>query len=173
MSRFSLRYSLALALGLAVQAGWGASAQADDCSRFAAARDSYLGQTSDGMTAALEQMARQRQIPVDAAAFYWGGTLLQADDRASLASLAQLTLATYQWQGHWERAEHAMTRIADEHGSRVAALYAGLMFTDNRGARDPYRARAYLAESARGGNRDAAAFLDMHDACSGHRMALN
>lgn len=173
MSRFRLRYSVALALSLGLHAWFGASAFADDCSRFADARDAYLGQTGDGMTAALEQMARQRQIPVEAAAFYWGGTLLQANDRASLASLAQLTLATYQWEGQSDRAEHAMTRIADEHGSRVAALYAGLMFSDGRGAPDPYRARAYLAEAARGGNRDAAAFLTMHDACFGQRMAAN
>lgn len=173
MSRFSLRYSRVLAVSLGLLAWLGAPALADDCSRFAAARDHYLGTTSEGMTRALDQMARQRQIPVDVAAFYWGGTLLQADDRASLASLAQLTLATYQWQGNWERAEHTMTRIADEHGSRVAALYAGLMFSDNRGARDPWRARAYLAEAAQGGNQDAAAFLTMHDACFGQRMALN
>lgn len=173
MSRFRFRYSLALAVSLGLHAWFGASAFADDCSRFAAARDNYLGQTGAGMTRALEQMARQREIPVNAAAFYWGGTLLQADDRASLASLAQLTLATYQWQDNSDRAEHAMTRIADEHGSPVAALYAGLMFSDDRGARDLYRARAYLTEAARGGNRDAAAFLPMHDACFGQRMALN
>lgn len=173
MSRFRLRYSLALAMSLGLHAWFGASALADDCTRFAAARDSYLGQTGDNMTAALEQMASQRDIPVEAAAFYWGGSLLQADDRASLASLAQLTLATYQWQDNAARAENTMTRIADEHGSRVAALYAGLMFSDNRGARDPYRARAYLADAARGGNRDAAAFLPMHDACFGQRMASN
>ncbi|WP_417470965.1 hypothetical protein [Maricaulis sp.] len=173
MSRFWLRNSLALAAGLGLLAGFGAPALADDCARFAAARDNYLGQTGDGMRQALEQMARQRQVPVEAAAFYWGGTLLQADDRASLASLAQLTLATYQWAGNSDRAEHAMTRIADEHGSRVAALYVGLMFSDDRGARDPYRARAYLAEAADGGNRDAAAFLPMHDACFGQRIASN
>jgi len=173
MSRFRFRYSLALAVSLGLHTWFGASAFADDCSRFAAARDAYLGQTSDGMTRALEQMARQRQIPVGAAAFYWGGNLLQADDRVSYASLAQLTLATYQWQGNSDRAETTMTRIADEHGSRVAALYAGLMFSDDRGARDPYRARAYLAEAAQGGNRDAASFLAMHDACFGRRMALN
>lgn len=173
MSRFRLRYSLVLTVSLGLHAWFGASALADDCSRFADARDHYLGVTSDGMTRALDQMARQRQIPVEVAAFYWGGTLLQADDRASLASLAQLTLATYRWQGNWERAEHTMTRIADEHDSRVAALYAGLMFSDNRGTRDPWRARAYLAEAAQGGNRDAAAFLEMHDACFGRHVALN
>ncbi|WP_417494429.1 hypothetical protein [Maricaulis sp.] len=173
MSRFRLHSSLAVALSLGLQAGFTAPALADDCSRFAQARDAYLGQTGDGMAAALEQMARQRNIPVEAAAFYWGGTLLQADDRASLASLAQLTLATYQWDDNSDRAEHAMTRIADEHGSRVAALYAGLMFSDGRGVPDPYRARAYLADAAQGGNRDAAAFLPMHDACFGQRMALN
>lgn len=173
MSRFSLRFSLALALSLGLHGGFVGPVFADDCSRLAAARDNYLGQTSEGMTAALERMARQRQIPVDAAAFYWGGALLRAEDRASLASLAQLTLATYHWQGNSDRAEHAMTRIADEHGSRVAALYAGLMFSDNRGARDPWRARAYLAGAAQGGNRDAASFLAMHDACFGRNLALN
>jgi hypothetical protein len=148
MSRFRFRLPLALAISLGLHAWFGAAAFADDCSRFAAARDAYLGQTGAGMTRSLEQMARQRQIPVDVAAFYWGGSLLQANDRASLASLAQLTLATYQWQDNSERAERTMTRIADEHGSRVAALYAGLMFSDNRGARDPYRARAYLPAHA-------------------------
>ncbi len=173
MSRFRFRLPLALAISLGLHAWFGAAAFADDCTRFAAARDSYLSQTGEGMARALEQMANQRRIPVDAAAFYWGGALLQADDRASLASLAQLTLATYQWLGNADRAEHTMTRIADERGSRVAAFYAGLMFSDNRGARDPWRARIYLAQAAQGGNRDAAAFLLLHDACFGLRMALN
>jgi hypothetical protein len=173
MAQFGFRGFVASAAGIGLAVGMATAAFADDCSRFNDARDNYLGATAAGMTQALDQMARQRDIPVDVAAFYWGGTLLQADDARSLDSLAQLTLASYGWPGNASRAETTMTRIADEHGSASAALFAGLMFSDQSGTRDSYRARAYLVQAARQGNRDAVAFLPMYDACYARNIALN
>ena len=118
----------------------------------------------------LGSMAAQRQVPVQAAAFYWGGALMQAGDTRTLA---QLTLATARWPGNAERAEVAMTRISDEHHGDLAALLAGMMLSDGRGTDDPYRARAYLVDASRRGNADATAFLGLYDACHTRRVALN
>ena len=149
-----------------------ANTAVDSCSRYEDSRDAYLMRASTGMDRALETMAHQRDVPVAAAAFYWGGILLQSDDVASLRSLAQLTLATYRWDGHQQRAERAMARIFNEHGGDFAALLTGLMLTDDRGPRDTIRARSYLLDAARVGNQDAGAFLRLHDACHDRVFAL-
>ncbi|MDG1419198.1 MAG: hypothetical protein P8J78_08420 [Maricaulis sp.] len=144
----------------------------DACDRYEDGRNAYLMRASVGMDRALETMAHQRNVPVATAAFYWGGILLQSDDNASLRSLAQLTLATYRWDGHEARAERAMARIFDEHGGGFAGLLTGLMLTDDLGPRDTIRARSYLLDAARVGNQDAGAFLRLHDACYDRVFAL-
>lgn len=148
-------------------------AQADNCDRYAQHRDAYLYRTAAAMEVMLNRMAGQRQMSPRLAAFYWGGELLQSDDPETLRTLAQLTLATYAWPDHRERAETAMTRIFDDRGGAFAGLLAGLMLSDERGPRDPWRARAYLSDAARAGSADAAAFLPLYDACHGRRMAAN
>ena len=148
-------------------------ASADSCSDYGVHRDAYLDHVGSGMARQLDAMAARRGVPVEAAAFYWGGTLMQAGDPVSLDSLAQLTLATARWPGQAERAERAMERISMEHGSQMASLLAGLMLSDGRGVDDPYRARAYLSGAARSGNRDASAFMGMLEACEGRRVAFS
>jgi hypothetical protein len=173
MVQIRTRHVMGIATSLVIHIWLAGQAMADDCSRFEQHRDGYLYSTSTGMTQALEGMARQRGVPVEVAAFYWGGTLMQNSDPASLRSLAQLTLATYNWPGNEQRAETAMARIFDERNGRFAGLLVGLMLSDRRGSADSYRARAYLADASRRGSADAAAFLRMHDACYGRAMALN
>ncbi|RKR03930.1 hypothetical protein [Maricaulis maris] len=146
------------------------STRSADCQRYGQHRDTYLLGVSAGMEEQLEAMARQRQVPVQAAAFYWGGALMQAGDTRTLA---QLTLATAGWPGQGARAERAMARISDEHQGDLAALLAGLMLSDGRGTDDPYRARAYLTDASRRGNTDATAFLGLYEACHSRRVALN
>ena len=173
MAHTRTRYFIGISFSLVLHVFLAGQALADDCSRFAQHRDGYLHRASAGMGRALETMAHQRGVPVPAAAFYWGGALMQSNDRASLRTLAQLTLATYEWSGNEDRAETAMARIYDERGGVFAGVLVGLMLSDRRGEADPYRARAYLVDSARRGNEDARAFLQMHDACFGRRIALN
>lgn len=171
-NRTSVAWVVALgwAMGAAVIGLSEAGAQSADCARYGQHRDSYLRGVSAGMEQQLNSMAAQRQVPVQAAAFYWGGALMQAGDTRTLA---QLTLATARWPGQAERAEMAMTRISDERGGDLAALLAGLMLSDGQGIDDPYRARAYLTDASRRGNTDATAFLGLYDACHSRRVALN
>ena len=149
------------------------SAWADDCSRFAQHRDSYLYNTSAGMEQALAQMAQQRGVPVEAAAFYWGGDLMRANDPASLRSLSLLTLASYGWRNNTDRAETAMARIFNERHHAFAGLLVGLMLSDEQGQADHYQARAYLADASRAGSTDAEAFLALFDRCHRRTMAFN
>ena len=171
-NRTNLAWMVALGWGLgAALIGLSeVDAQSADCQRYGQHRDSYLQGVSAGMEQQLGAMALQRQVPVQAAAFYWGGALLEAGDTRALA---QLTLATARWPGQAERAERAMTRISDEHHGDLAALLAGLMLSDGRAIDDPYRARAYLTDACRRGNQDATAFLGLFDACHSRRVALN
>jgi len=173
MAHSRTRYFSGLGVSLMLFFALAGPVLANDCSRYAQHRDGYLHRASAGMDRALQTMARQRGVPVSAAAFYWGGSLMQSNDRASMRTLAQLTLATYEWTGNEARAETAMARIFDERGGRYAGLLVGLMLSDRRGDADPFRARSYLVDAARAGSDDARAFLQMHDACFGRRMALN
>ena len=167
-----------IAMGMGVGAAFLGSGQSDaqsgaqsaNCQRYAQHRDSYTQAVSAGMEQQLGSMATQRQVPVQAAAFYWGGALMQAGDTRTLA---QLTLATARWPGNAERAETAMTRISDERQGALAALLAGLMLSDGQAIDDPYRARAYLTDASRRGNTDATAFLGLFDACHSRRVAMN
>jgi hypothetical protein len=175
-TRTYLAWAIALGLGAgAACLGPGrveaqSAGQSADCQRYAQHRDNYLQTVGAGMEQQLGSMAAQRQVPVQAAAFYWGGALMQAGDTRTLA---QLTLATARWPGNAARAEVAMTRISDEHHGDLAALLAGMMLSDGRGIDDPYRARAYLVDASRRGNTDATAFLGLYDACHTRRVALN
>jgi hypothetical protein len=173
MFQFRTRHLFGLAASLVLHAWFGSAAFADDCSRYAQYRDSYLYQAAAGIDHSLQAMAHQRGVPVETAAFYWGGTLLQETDPESLRTLAQLTLATYSWEGQSERAETAMARIFDERGGVLAGVLVGLMLSDDHGRQDRYRARAYLADAASRGNRDGEAYLALYDACHGRAMALN
>jgi TPR repeat protein len=173
MFQFRTRHFVGLAASLALHVWFGSSALADDCGRYAQYRDSYLYQASAGIDRSLETMASRRGVPVETAAFYWGGSLLQETDPASLRTVAQLTLATYAWSGRADRAETAMARIFDERGGVFAGLLTGLMLSDDRGPPDHYRARVYLSEAATRGNADARAYLALYDACHDRAMALN
>ena len=146
---------------------------ADECERYGVHRDTYLSQSGAGAEQALRQMASQRRVPQEAAAFYWGAQLMRQSDEASLDALAQLTLVTYGWDDNRDRAETAMTRLADERGSARAAFYAGLMLSDGQGPQDPYRARLYLRDAARAGDDNASAFLGLYEACDSLMMAAN
>jgi|GEM_PF-2415010 len=175
-TRTHLAWAIALGLGagaaclgpapVEAQSGDGSAS----CQRYAQHRDSYLQAVGSAMEQQLGSMAAQRQIPVQAAAFYWGGALMQAGD---MRTLAQLTLATARWPGNAGRAELAMTRISDERQGDLAALLAGMLLSDGRGTDDPYRARAYLVDASRRGNADATAFLGLYDACHTRHVALN
>ncbi|WP_300531470.1 hypothetical protein [Maricaulis sp.] len=168
-----IRFAFAAIASLALQLAATDAAEASDCDRFAQHRDSYLYRASAGMGQALEQLAAQRQVPREAAAFYWGGDLMRSSDPSSPRSLALLTLATYDWAGHESRAEAAMADIFHNRGNAFAGLLVGLMLSDQRGAPDAYRARAYLRDASRAGNDEARAFLGLFDACHGRAIAFN
>lgn len=173
MPRFSVRFVFALAASVAAHLAVTDAALANDCDRFAEHRDGYLYRAGAGMGQALDQLAAQRQVPREAAAFYWGGDLIRAGDASSQRSLALLTLATYEWAGHESRAENAMADIFHNRGNAFAGLLVGLMLSDARGQQDNYRARAYLRDASRAGNTDAGAFLGLFDACHGRALASN
>lgn len=168
-----IRFAFAAAASLALQFAVTASAEASNCDRFAQHRDGYLDRAAAGMSQALDQLAAQRQVPREAAAFYWGGDLMRAGDASSQRSLALLTLATYEWAGHESRAETAMADIFHNRGNAFAGLLVGLMLSDRRGEPDNYRARAYLRDASRAGNEEARAFLGLFDACHGRALAAN
>ena len=121
MALVRMRTLMAIVASVSAHLVFASAALANDCTRFAEHRDSYLYRTSAGMEQALAQMAQQRGVPVEAAAFYWGGDLMRANDPASLRSLALLTLASYGWRNNADRAETAMARIFNERGHAFAA----------------------------------------------------
>lgn len=173
MALVRMRTLMAIVASLSAHLVFASTAFANDCSRFAEHRDSYLYRSSAGMEQALAQMAQQRGVPIEAAAFYWGGDLMRADDPTSLRSLSLLTLASYGWRNNTERAETAMARIFLERDHAFAGLLVGLMLSDDQGEADLYQARAYLADASRAGNRDADAFLALFDRCHRRAMAFN
>lgn len=173
MFRTKIRTCFALAASAALHLAFAGTALANDCERYEHHRDAYLYRAGAAMSQAVNQMAEQRNVPVEAAAFYWGGDLMRAGDPASMRSLALLTLASYEWDGHEERAEAALERLFMERGQVYAGFLAGLMLSDDRGPADPYRARAYLRDTANAGSSDAEAFLGLFDACHGRTMAFN
>ena len=173
MALVRMRTLMAIVASVSAHLVFASTAFADDCSRFAQHRDSYLYNTSAGMEQALAQMAQQRGVPVQAAAFYWGGDLMRANDPTSLRSLSLLTLASYGWRDNTDRAETAMERIFNERGHAFAGLLVGLMLSDDQGAADFYQARAYLADASRAGSSDAESFLALFDRCHRRAMAFN
>jgi len=168
-----MRILFAAATSLVAHIALAGTAVADDCDRYEQHRDAYLYRAGAGMAQAVNQMAESRNVPVEAAAFYWGGDLLRAGDPASMRSLALLTLASYNWDGHEQRAEAALERLFMERQQVYAGFLAGLMLSDDRGPADPYRARAYLRDAADAGSSDAEAFLGLFDACHGRAIAFN
>ncbi len=173
MARNRTRYLMGLAASLALHLWAAGPALANDCAVYAQHRDAYLYRTGSGMDRMLQRMAQQRGTTPALAAFYWGGTLLQSDDPETLRTLAQITLASYGWPEQREQAESAMARIFEERGGQFAGLLSGLMLSDDRGPKDPWRARVYLQDAARQGSQEAEAFLRLYDACTGRQMALN
>ncbi len=173
MFRKKNHFSLAIAFSMGACLLFAGNALANDCDRYEHHRDAYLYRAGASMAQAVNQMAQQRNVPVEAAAFYWGGDLMRAGDPASMRSLALLTLATYSWEGHETRAEAALERMFMERGQVYAGFLAGLMLSDERGPADSYRARAYLRDAADAGSSDAEAFLGLFDACHGRAIAFN
>ncbi len=173
MFRKPFRSLIAMTASAAAHLAFAGAAFANDCDRYEHHRDAYLYRAGAAMSQAVTQMAQQRNVPVEAAAFYWGGDLMRAGDPASMRSLALLTLASYEWEGHETRAEAALERMFADRGQVYAGFLAGLMLSDDRGPADPYRARAYLRDAADAGSTDADAFLALFDACHGRAMAFN
>ncbi|MFS2317026.1 hypothetical protein RMQ97_03715 [Maricaulis sp. D1M11] len=177
MGRFTLR-TMCLA-ALTSMMGLAAAAEADNCQIFAQHRDAYLSAASAGMDQAITNMAQQRNVSREAAAFYWGSQLMQQGDPTSLRQLAQLALTTYYWDGADDRSETSMVRIFEERGGDYAGFLAGLMLSDDRGPQDLERARSLLERAQAAGNTEAGPYIGLFDACHnasprrGRRWAMN
>lgn len=149
-----------------------ASAQSADCSRYETERARYVGYAVAGIMPHVDAMASQRGVAREVATFYWAGSLIRAGDTASANTLADLTLASSTWPGQAARAREALEHMFAEDRNLRAGFLAGLMLSGPGEGRDPYRARAYLADVARAGRPTAQAFLDLFDACHGRRLAM-